>query len=126
MDSRMYAAQAAGKQATPWRLLALLMAMTGLGPATLNILVPALPGLVTRLASDTGTVQLMLSLYLISLATAQLLFGPLSDRFGRRPVVLAGLALNASASIAAMTTSSIGALIATRASCRQSALRQVS
>jgi len=110
----MYAAQAAGKQATPWRLLALLMAMTGLGPATLNILVPALPGLVTRLASDTGTVQLMLSLYLISLATAQLLFGPLSDRFGRRPVVLAGLALNASASIAAMTTSSIGALIATR------------
>ena len=114
MDSRMYAAQAAGKQATPWRLLALLMAMTGLGPATLNILVPALPGLVTRLASDTGTVQLMLSLYLISLATAQLLFGPLSDRFGRRPVVLAGLALNASASIAAMTTSSIGALIATR------------
>ena len=90
------------------------MAMTSIGPATLNIVVPALPGLVTRFASDTGTVQLTLSLYLLSLATAQLLLGPLSDRFGRRPVVLAGLALNIAASLAAIATSSIGALIATR------------
>ncbi len=101
-------------RATAWGLLALLMAMTAIGPATLNILVPALPGLVTELGSDTGTVQLMLSLYLLSLATAQLLLGPLSDRFGRRPVVLAGLALNVAASLAAIASSSIGALIATR------------
>jgi MFS transporter, DHA1 family, multidrug resistance protein len=100
--------------ATPWRLLALLMAMTGLGPATLNILVPALPGLVARLSADAGTVQLTLSLYLMSLATAQLVLGPLSDRFGRRPVVLAGLALNAVSSVLAMTASSIDALIMAR------------
>jgi DHA1 family bicyclomycin/chloramphenicol resistance-like MFS transporter len=114
MDARTSAAQTSSKQATPWRLLALLMAMTAIGPATLNILVPALPGLVTRLASDTGTVQLMLSLYLLSLATAQLLLGPLSDRFGRRPVVLAGLALSVVASLAAIAASSIGALIGAR------------
>ena len=114
MDARTSAAQTPGKQATPWRLLALLMAMTAIGPATLNIVVPALPGLVTRLASDTGTVQLMLSLYLLSLATAQLLLGPLSDRFGRRPVVLAGLALSVVASLAAIAASSIGALIGAR------------
>jgi DHA1 family bicyclomycin/chloramphenicol resistance-like MFS transporter len=103
-----------GAAATPWRLLVLLMAMTAIGPATLNILVPALPKLVTLLASDTATVQLTLSLYLLSLATAQLLLGPLSDRFGRRPVVLAGLALNVLASLAAIATTSIGALIAAR------------
>jgi DHA1 family bicyclomycin/chloramphenicol resistance-like MFS transporter len=114
MDARTSASQTPSKQATPWRLLALLMAMTAIGPATLNILVPALPGLVTRLASDTGTVQLMLSLYLLSLATAQLLLGPLSDRFGRRPVVLAGLALSVVASLAAIAASSIGALIGAR------------
>jgi DHA1 family bicyclomycin/chloramphenicol resistance-like MFS transporter len=102
------------RTATPWRLLALLMAMTAIGPATLNVIVPALPGLVTQLATDTGTVQLTISIYLLSFATAQLVLGPLSDRFGRRPVVLAGLALAVVASLAAIATSSIGALIAAR------------
>ena len=114
MDARTSASHPQSKQVTPWRLLALLMAMTAIGPATLNILVPALPGLVTRLASDTGTVQLTLSLYLLSLAAAQLLLGPLSDRLGRRPVVLAGLALSVVASLAAIAAYSIHALIGAR------------
>lgn len=103
-----------GQTATPWRLLALLIALTAVGPATLNIVVPALPGLARTMGTDAGTVQLTLSLYLFSLAGAQLLLGPLSDRFGRRPVVLAGLTLNVAASILAIAASSIGALIATR------------
>lgn len=99
---------------TNWPLLMLLMAMTGIGPATLNIVVPALPTLVTALATDTATVQLTLSLYLLSFATAQLVLGPLSDRFGRRPVILAALALNTIVSFAAIAANSIGALIAAR------------
>jgi DHA1 family bicyclomycin/chloramphenicol resistance-like MFS transporter len=94
--------------------LALLMAMTAVGPTTLNILVPALPALASRLAADTGTVQLTLSLYLLSLAGAQLVLGPLSDRFGRRPVALVGMAINVVASIAAIAAGSIHALIAAR------------
>ncbi len=114
MDAKTSPAPIQSKQATPWRLLFLLMAMTAIGPATLNILVPALPHLVEQLATDTATVQLTLSLYLLSLASAQLLLGPLSDRFGRRPVVLAGLALAVLAALAAIATSSIGALIGAR------------
>ncbi len=110
----MHAPGPTAKQATPWRLLALLMAMTAIGPATLNMVVPALPALTRQLATDAGTVQLTLSLYLLSLATAQLLLGPLSDRFGRRPVVLGGLSIAVLASLAAIATSSIGALIAVR------------
>lgn len=100
--------------ATNWPLLALLMLMTGVGPATLNIVVPALPTLVKALATDTATVQLTLSLYLLSFASAQLVLGPLSDRFGRRPVILAALALNTVVSFAAIAASSISMLIAAR------------
>ena len=113
MDDRAGAAEKA-EQATPWRLLALLMAMTAIGPATLNMMVPALPGLTRILETDAGTVQLTLSLFLLSLATAQLLLGPLSDRFGRRPVVLGGVAITVLASLAGIAASSIHALIAVR------------
>ena len=74
----------------PWRLLALLIAITAVGPLSLNILTPAMPGLIVSFGADAGTVQLTLSLYLLGMAISQLVLGPLSDRFGRRPVMLAG------------------------------------
>jgi len=101
-------------QRTPWRLLALLIAMAGISSLSLNILVPAIPGLATKFAADPASVQLAVSLYLMGLATAQLVFGPLSDRFGRRPVVLAGLALATIASTAAIFAASIASLVSAR------------
>src|SRR3984893_16818925 len=98
----------------PWRLLALLIAMTGVSSLSLNILVPAIPSMVAKFATDPANVQLTVSLYLLGLAVAQLVFGPLSDRFGRRPVVLAGLALATAASTAAIFAARIAALIAAR------------
>jgi DHA1 family bicyclomycin/chloramphenicol resistance-like MFS transporter len=95
-------------------LLALLMAMTAIGPLSLNILVPATPGLVATLNTDPGTVQLTVSLYLLGLAVSQLVLGPLSDRFGRRPVVLCGLLLTVVSSFAALAAAGIGGLIVAR------------
>jgi DHA1 family bicyclomycin/chloramphenicol resistance-like MFS transporter len=99
---------------SPYAMLALLMAMTALGPLTLNILVPAVPNLVVTMNTDAATVQLTISLYLFGIAVSQLALGPLSDRFGRRPVVIAGLTITAIASVLAIAASSIGALIAAR------------
>jgi DHA1 family bicyclomycin/chloramphenicol resistance-like MFS transporter len=98
----------------PWRLLALLIAVTSIGPLSLNILTPAMPGMIVSFGADVGTVQLTLSLYLAGMAISQLVLGPLSDRFGRRPVMLAGLALTVIASFAALATSSIAGLIVSR------------
>jgi DHA1 family bicyclomycin/chloramphenicol resistance-like MFS transporter len=100
--------------ATPWGLLLLLMAQTSIGPTTLNIVVPALPQMANRLASDVATIQLTVTVYLLALATGQLLMGPLSDRFGRRPVILAGLALTVAASILAIMMPTVGSLIVAR------------
>ena len=99
---------------TPWRLLALLIAMTGVGSLSLNVLVPAIPGLAVKFQTDAASVQLTVSLYLMGLAVAQLVFGPLSDRFGRRPVILAGLAIATIASTAAIFAAGIATLIAAR------------
>jgi MFS transporter, DHA1 family, multidrug resistance protein len=99
---------------TPVQLLALLVAMTGVSSLSLNILVPAIPSLVMKFAADPASVQLTVSFYIMGLAAAQLVFGPLSDRFGRRPVVLTGLALATVASTSAIFAGSIASLVAWR------------
>lgn len=106
--------RARAAQAYPWRFLALLMAMSAIGPLALNVIVPALPNLVTTMRSDPATVQMTISLFVLGMAVSQLALGPLSDRFGRRPVTLAGLALTAIASLGAVAAASIEAMIVAR------------
>ena len=96
------------------RLLALLIAMTAIAPLTLNIIVPAVPNLAVVLGASADRVQLTVSLYLLVLACSQLALGPLSDRFGRRPVIIGGLALTALTSVVALLASSITGLIVAR------------
>jgi DHA1 family bicyclomycin/chloramphenicol resistance-like MFS transporter len=77
----------------------LLVAMTACGTLGMHVIIPALPAMATALEMSAGAAQLTITLYLIGLAIGQLLYGPLSDRFGRRPVVLMGLSLFTAASI---------------------------
>jgi DHA1 family bicyclomycin/chloramphenicol resistance-like MFS transporter len=104
-------AEIAAEKPAPLRLIVLLMAMGAIGPVSLNILVPATPGLAVIFDTKVETVQLTLSLYLMGLAVSQLVLGPLSDRFGRKPVLLTGLFITAAASIAAIYSTSIVTLI---------------
>lgn len=90
------------------------MAVTAIGPTSLNILVPAVPQLSRELDSDIATLQLTVSLFLIGLGGAQLIMGPLSDRFGRRPVLLSGLALTVLSSLAAILMANASGLILAR------------
>jgi DHA1 family bicyclomycin/chloramphenicol resistance-like MFS transporter len=99
---------------TPWSLLLLLMATTAIGPTSLNILVPAVPELSHQFGTPPTTMQLTVSLFLIGLAVAQLVMGPLSDRFGRRPVMLGGLALTVFASLMAIVMPTVESVIAAR------------
>ena len=71
----------------------MLVAVSAVGPLALNIFMPSMPALPGVFDTDYGTVQLTLGLYLVGLATGQLAYGPLSDRFGRRPLLLGGLGL---------------------------------
>src|SRR3977135_1046747 len=74
-------------------ILLLLVTMTGVAPISLYMLVPALPVLASSFGRDISIAQMTVSLYMVGLACSQIIMGPLSDRFGRRPVLLAGLGL---------------------------------
>jgi len=73
--------------------LPLLVVITALPAVTINIYLPSMPGIVSHFQTDIPTIQYALSLYLLGLAVGQLAYGPLSDRLGRRPVLLAGMAI---------------------------------
>ncbi len=59
----------------------------------INVYLPSMPGMAHDLGVDYATIQLTLSVYLAAVALGQLVIGPLSDRFGRRPILLVGLVL---------------------------------
>ncbi len=95
-------------------LIVLLASLVALGPLTIDMYLPALPGMVEAFATDTARVQLTISAYLLGFSVFHLACGPLADRFGRRPVVLAGLALYTAATLACAMAETVEQLIAYR------------
>ncbi|MEO1066873.1 MAG: multidrug effflux MFS transporter [Pseudomonadota bacterium] len=88
-----------------------LVAISMVAPAGINIIAPSMPAFVAVFETDYGTVQLTLSLFLVAIAVAQLIIGPLSDFFGRRPVVLYGMLLSLLGSMMCISASTIEVFI---------------
>ena len=85
-------------------LLGVMIALPALGT---DILVPAVPALAESLSASVNAGQFTLTAFFIGLAAGQVLWGPLSDRYGRKPVLLAGLAITLASSLASAGAESI-------------------
>lgn len=84
------------------------------GTLAMHIFVPALPAAAAALGASDAVMQLTVTLYLLGMAFGQLIYGPLSDRFGRRPVLIAGLALYVLGGLGAALAPHAGSLVAAR------------
>lgn len=96
-------------------MTAVLAMLTALGPLSTDFYLPSLPDIVRVMETDVAGAQATLSAFLFGFAGGQILWGPLSDRLGRRPVLLTGLALFTLATLACALAPSIEALTVARA-----------
>jgi DHA1 family bicyclomycin/chloramphenicol resistance-like MFS transporter len=94
--------------------IAVLIAVSALQPVGINMFMPAIPAMRLALDTDTTTIQLAISLYLAATAVAMLVHGPLSDRYGRRPVLLIGLALFVVGSVVCLFAPTVEVLLGAR------------
>ncbi|GAA5064885.1 multidrug effflux MFS transporter [Nocardia callitridis] len=83
-------AKAAGATHFPVRLIATLSLLAGVAPLSIDMYLPAFPEMAVEFGTGASAIQLTLTAFLIGLASGQLVIGPLSDRYGRRPLLLIG------------------------------------
>ncbi|WP_310626927.1 Bcr/CflA family efflux MFS transporter [Limnohabitans sp.] len=96
-------------------IILLLSMLLGIQPVATDLYLPALPAIKTEFGAALSQVQLTLSALLLAFGTSQLVWGPLSDRFGRRPILMWGLATFTLAGLGCVMASSMHALIVWRA-----------
>lgn len=95
-------------------LLFLLVALTALGEVSTQLIIPGLGAIEHALQAPQGSALMALSAFVAAFGLGQLLFGPLSDRIGRRPVLIGGLALYVVATLAMLLVTDIQQFIAAR------------
>lgn len=93
---------------------AVLIALSALAPMSIDMFLPSMPQMARDFDTSTGTVSLAVTLFIFSFAASQLVYGPASDRFGRRPVLMAGLALFVAGGVSCLAANSVGVLVAGR------------
>jgi DHA1 family bicyclomycin/chloramphenicol resistance-like MFS transporter len=94
--------------------LALLISLSSFGPLTMSIYTPVMPLIGVDLDAGADAVKYTLTTYMLGFAVGQLFYGPLSDRFGRRPIVLMGVAFFTLTSLGCAFAPSIAGLIGLR------------
>ncbi len=92
----------------------LLTALVAFGPISTDLYLASLPDMARAFSTDVAATQLTLSAFLVGFAVAMPVYGPLSDRFGRRPVILAGTAIYFAATVFCMLAPTMDALVAGR------------
>jgi len=95
-------------------LTIVLALLTALGPLSTDMYLPSLPAIAVGLQASTGQTQMTLSAFLLGFAAGQFFYGPISDRVGRKPVLLFGLGLFSAASLVCALAPNIEILIAAR------------
>ncbi|MDU9394747.1 Bcr/CflA family multidrug efflux MFS transporter [Pseudomonas japonica] len=98
----------------PGRLIVLLAALVAFAPLSIDTYLPSLPAIASDLGADAAHVQLTISLFLAGLCLGMLVYGPLSDRYGRRPLLLGGMGLYLLATVGCMFAGSVEQLVAWR------------
>ncbi len=96
------------------RVILLLAAVVALGPLATDMYLPAMPSMGQALGAGAGEIQLTLSVYMAGFALAQLICGPLADRFGRKPILLGGFVLFTAASIGCALSDGVETLLVFR------------
>ena len=96
------------------RMIILLAAVSALGPVAMQILLPALPVIKETFLVTDDVAQLTLSLSMLAIATGTLIYGPLSDKYGRKPIMLIGISITLAGSILCFLSDTIFWLIVSR------------
>lgn len=98
-----------------FNLLLMLVLLVAVGQMAQTIYIPAIADMAVALNVREGAVQSVMAAYLLTYGISQLFYGPLSDRVGRRPVILVGMSIFMLATLVAITTHSLPVLIAASA-----------